>query len=53
VPKDPTYVGLDAHKDSISAAMLLPGEARMIEWQVSHDEVEVSRRRSSTVVRGR
>ncbi len=39
--KDTTYVGLDAHKDSISVAMLPPGEARVVEWQVVHEEAAV------------
>ena len=35
------YVGLDAHKDSISVAMFPPGDARLVEWQVAHDEAAV------------
>ncbi len=29
-----THVGLDAHKDSIFVAVLLPGAARAVEWQM-------------------
>ncbi len=39
--KDTTYVGLDAHKDSISVALLPPGDARVIEWRVTHEEAAV------------
>ena len=39
--QDTTYVGLDAHKDSISAAMLPLGDARVVEWQVAHEEAAV------------
>ena len=39
--KDTTDVGLDTHKDSISVAMLSPTEARLVEWQVAHEEAAV------------
>jgi hypothetical protein len=35
--KGTTFVGLDVHKDAINVAMLLPGEIRPVEWQVSND----------------
>jgi transposase len=38
-----TFVGLDAHKESISVAMLMPGEARPVEWQCSNDRASVRR----------
>jgi hypothetical protein len=36
-------VGLDVHKDAINVAMLLPGEIRPVEWQVSNDPAAVRR----------
>jgi transposase len=41
--KGTTFVGLDVHKDAISMAMLLPGEIRPVEWQVSNDPAAVRR----------
>lgn len=38
-----TYVGLDAHKEAINVAMLLPGESRPVEWQTSNDAAAVRR----------
>lgn len=38
-----TFVGLDAHKKSISVAMLLPGQAKPIEWQVANEPGAVKR----------
>jgi transposase len=38
-----TFVGLDAHKESINVAMLLPGETRPVEWQLSNDAAAVRR----------
>src|SRR4030095_3526970 len=29
-----TYVGLDAHKDSIFAAMLIPGRKDVVQWEM-------------------
>ncbi len=39
--QDTTFVGLDAHKDSILMAMLLPGETKAVEWQIVHDGASV------------
>ena len=44
VHQDTTYVGLNAHKDAISVSMLPPSEARLIEWQLAHEEEAVRRR---------
>jgi transposase len=41
--KGTTFVGLDVHKDAINVAMLLPGETRPVEWQVSNDPAAVRR----------
>ena len=38
-----TFVGLDAHKNSIAVAMLLPGEKRPIEWQISNTPGEIKK----------
>src|SRR5688500_143149 len=38
-----TFVGLDAHKETISVAMLLPGAAKATEWQSSSDKASVCR----------
>jgi transposase len=38
-----TYVGMDAHKDSIKVAMLLPGETKPVEWQLANEKVAVAR----------
>ena len=38
-----TFVGLDAHKASISVAMLLPGTAQPVEWQCTNDRAAVRR----------
>ena len=38
-----TFVGLDVHKESINVAMLLPGEARPVEWHTSNDPAAVRR----------
>jgi transposase len=32
-----TYVGLDAHKNSISVAMLLPRKRKVVEWTVANE----------------
>lgn len=32
-----TYVGLDAHKNSINVAMLLPRRRNAVEWKLGHD----------------
>ena len=37
-----TYVGMDAHKDSIFVAMLRPGEAP-VEWQLRNEPAAVRR----------
>ena len=36
-----THVGLDAHKAAIMVAVLLPGESRPVEWQISNDGTAV------------
>jgi hypothetical protein len=36
-----THVGLDAHKVAIMVAVLLPGESRPVEWQISNDAAAV------------
>ena len=36
-----TYVGMDAHKEAISVAVLLPGETKPIEWQVANEKAAV------------
>ena len=41
--EDITFVGLDAHKNSIAVAMLLPGEKRPIEWEISNTPSEVKK----------
>lgn len=41
--KGTTFVGLDVHKDAINVAMLLLGETRPVEWQVSNDPAAVRR----------
>jgi hypothetical protein len=33
-----TFVGLDAHKEWIKVAPLLPGEGKAIEWQVANEK---------------
>lgn len=38
-----TFVGLDAHKDSISVAMLLPGQEKPVEWQCANEKASVRR----------
>lgn len=38
-----TFVGLDVHKDTIAVAMLAPGGASVVSWQVPHDPVAVRR----------
>ena len=38
-----TFVGMDAHKKSISVAMLLPGQPKPIEWQVTNEPGAVKR----------
>jgi hypothetical protein len=38
-----TFVGLDAHKDSISVAMLLPGATAVLEWQLTNEPGAVKR----------
>lgn len=38
-----TFVGMDAHKKSISVAMLLPGQEKPIEWQVANEPGAVKR----------
>lgn len=38
-----TYVGLDAHKEAINVAMLLPSQAEPVEWQTSNDQAAVRR----------
>ena len=38
-----TFVGLDVHKDSISVAMLQPGESEAVEWQVVHNVASIRR----------
>lgn len=38
-----THVGLDAHKEWIAVAMLLPGETRPVEWQCTNDRAAVRR----------
>jgi hypothetical protein len=38
-----TFVGLDAHKMSISVAMLIPGEGKPVEWQCTNDRASVRR----------
>jgi transposase len=36
-----TFVGLDAHKEWISVAMLLPGQEAAIEWQVPNEAAAI------------
>jgi transposase len=43
VSKVITYVGLDAHKDSISIAMLLPDAMAAVEWQIANEPGAVRR----------
>jgi transposase len=38
-----TFVGLDAHKVSIKASALLPGEAKAVEWQLTNEKSVVRR----------
>jgi transposase len=38
-----TYVGQDAHKDSIKVAMLLPGATKPVEWQLGNEKAAVLR----------
>ncbi|GAC1424592.1 MAG: IS110 family transposase [Acidobacteriaceae bacterium] len=38
-----TYVGLDAHKASISVAMLLPGQRQPIEWAIANEPGAIRR----------
>jgi transposase len=38
-----TFVGLDAHKESISVAMLLPREEQAVEWQCTNERASVRR----------
>lgn len=38
-----TFIGLDVHKEAINVAMLLPGETRAVEWQVSNTEASLRR----------
>lgn len=38
-----TFVGLDAHKDSISVAVLLPDREEPIEWQLSNESAAIKR----------
>ncbi len=38
-----TSVGLDAHKDSIKLALLLPGETKPVEWQLENEKAAVRR----------
>ena len=38
-----TFVGLDAHKESNSIAVLLPGEVQPVEWQCTNDRAAVRR----------
>lgn len=35
--QDTTYVGLDAHLNTISVALLVPGSSKPLEWQVAHE----------------
>ena len=38
-----TYVGMDAHKVAIKLAVLLPGETKPVEWQLSNEKAAVRR----------
>jgi len=38
-----TFVGLDAHKVAIKAAMLLPGETKPVEWELPNEKAAVRR----------
>ena len=38
-----TYVGLDAHKNSINVAMLLPRRKTPVEWKLGHDSRALKR----------
>jgi len=38
-----TFVGLDAHKEWIRVATLLPGESKPLEWQVANEKATVRR----------
>ncbi len=38
-----TFGGLDAHKKSISVAMMVPGGGRVVEWQVANELAAVRR----------
>jgi hypothetical protein len=33
-----TFVGMDAHKVAIKLAVLLPGETKPVEWQLSNEK---------------
>lgn len=41
--KGTTFVGLDVHKEAINVAMLLPGEACPIQWQLSNEPAALRR----------
>ena len=41
--KSITWVGLDAHKRSISVAQLLPGRRQAVEWEVPNERAAVKR----------
>jgi len=38
-----TFVGMDAHKVAIKLAVLLPGETKPVEWQLSNEKAAVRR----------
>src|SRR5262249_61751109 len=38
-----TWVGLDAHKATIQVAMLLPGRAEPVQWQLANEPRDVRR----------
>ena len=38
-----TWVGLDAHKASISVAVLVPGKDRVVEWRIEHTRPKVKK----------
>lgn len=38
-----TFVGMDAHKVAITLAVLVPGETKPVEWQLSNENAAVRR----------
>jgi hypothetical protein len=38
-----TFVGMDSHKVAIKLAVLVPGETKPVEWQLSNEKAAVRR----------